>query len=1297
MRARVLIAAEEPSLRARLSRVLQSCGHVTAFAGHPRGPFDTRNLSAALVAPTSLDDKGLALARELSAGGCRVIVLAPSREALAMVSRQLPDADVLLAQPVDEQRLVRLLAEITAARASEEAIPATVLRFEGRSLDLAGRALIDENGREIPLTHAEFELLALFARCSGRVLSRDQLRNGISGRDHEPYDRSIDMLVARLRRKIEVNARSPRFILTTPGVGYKFAARVQHASLATPPSIEPQPTKANRAPRSGERRQLSVLACQIRGLAAMSAELDPEDEVEMMGSIHRACTDVAARFRGEVARVLGDSILIYFGYREAQEHDPERAVRAGLELIGAIRNLDLPDALHPHIGIATGVMMVGASLGRPEEFAATGQALNLALRLQSAAPSDSVLITSRTRELVGDFFNYQEMEPLLLADDLAPVAVWRVTGESASAGRFEALRRAGMLELVGRRQEMELLRRYWSKALAGAGQVVLVSGEPGIGKSRLIAEFEEERNGELYDSLKYFGSPHQTDASLYAVIAELQRAAGFARADTPSAKLAKLAALLEGSGHSAFEGITLIADLLALPTEHSHAVHQLTPQERKARTLAAWLARIENLAARQPLLVLVEDAHWLDPTTLEFFAALVELIPRLPVMMLITARPEFMSPWPVDAHITCIMLARLSREDAGLLVERVVGGKPLPQQVMSQILAQTDGIPLFIEELTKTLLESRILREGPDRYEMIGPYPSQAIPKTLQGSLLARLDRLGPAKEVAQIGAVIGREFSHELLGAVCTSSESQLQEALQELICSELVFRRGTPSNAVYSFKHALVQDAAYGTLLREPRRALHARIAEALERQFAEITESRPEVLARHCTEAGQIEKAASLWGKAGLQSLTRSALMEATAQLNRALTQIAALPGTAASRRQQIKFQVALANALMHTKGYASPDTKASFVQARSYIERAEALGEPPEDPLLLFAVIYGFWVGNYVAFNGDALRDLAAQFMALAEKQAATVPLMIGHRLMGTSLMCTGDIAKSRVHYDRAIALYDPAGHRPLATRFGQDIGVVVSSYRSWTLWLLGYPQAALADAEHALKCAREIGQAATLMYALAHAARTYFWTGDYATANALGEEVVALADEKGASAWKAFGMMHLGSLLALTGQVSKATQMMSSGLSAWRSTGSTLWMPCYLSNLARAHAELGQCDAARQCVGEAMTQVEATKARWCEAEVQRTTGEIALTSPGADVAKAETCFERALAIAREQRAMAWQLRAATSMARLWRDRGKLREARELLAPVYGSFTEGLDTLDLREAKVLLDELASRGRA
>src|SRR5215471_11461945 len=836
MTMRVLVAVDEPTLRARVTELLQSCGYVATRRERSEGRAG--NLSAAIVAPTSFDEEAFTLARRLCGDGCKVILLAPSHEAARTASRMLPDADAFPAQPMDEQRLVRLLAQITAERTSEETQPTPVLQFEGRTLDLGGHAFIDENGREVSLTHAEFELLALFARRSGRVLSRDQLRNGISGRDHEPYDRSIDMLVARLRRKIEPNIKSPRFILTVPGVGYKFATRVQHADAATLPPDKPAMEPSGGA-RLGERRQLSILACQIRGLAA-SADPDPEDEGEVMSSVHRACADVAAHFRGLVARLLGDSVLIYFGYERAQEHDPERAVRAGIKLIGAIRNLGLPGAVHAHIGISTGVMMVGISPGPPDAFAATGQALNIALRLQSAAPPDGVLITGRTRELVGEFFDYQETEPLVLADNVAPEAVWRVTGENANAGRFEALRRTGMLELVGRREEMDLLRRCWSRTLTGEGQVVLVAGEPGIGKSRLIAEFADETNAERYESLKYFGSPHHTDASLYAVIGELQRAAGFKHADTPQERLIKVTALLAGRASIRGQEVMLIADLLSLPVDHRYAGPQLTPQERKQKTLAALLGRIKQLALPQPMLVLVEDAHWLDPTSVEFLSLLVEAIPKLPVMMLLTARPEFVPQWPIYAHVTCVTLARLGREDASLLVERVVGGKSLPAEVMSQILLQTDGIPLFIEELTKTLLESRILREGPDKYEMIGPYPSQAIPKTLQGSLLARLDRLGRAKEVAQIGAVIGREFTHELLGAVYPSSEDRLQAALTELIASELVFRRGTPANAVYSFKHALVQDAAYGTLLREQRRALHARVAEALETHFTEIAES-------------------------------------------------------------------------------------------------------------------------------------------------------------------------------------------------------------------------------------------------------------------------------------------------------------------------------------------------------------------------------------------------------------------------------------------------------------------------
>jgi predicted ATPase len=463
---------------------------------------------------------------------------------------------------------------------------------------------------------------------------------------------------------------------------------------------------------------------------------------------------------------------------------------------------------------------------------------------------------------------------------------------------------------------------------------------------------------------------------------------------------------------------------------------------------------------------------------------------------------------------------------------------------MAEILERTDGIPLFVEEMTKAVLEAE--GEGEARRTVAAvPSPALAVPASLHASLMARLDRLGPAKEVAQIGSAIGREFSHALLAAVVRKPEAELNSALDRLIAAGLLFRQGVPPHATYLFKHALVQDAAYGTLLREPRRALHARIAETLGSQFPEIAENQPELLARHCTEAGLIEKAAGLWGKAGQRSLVRSALVEAVSQLTRALAQIATLPATPALRREEIKLQAALITPLIYVKGYTAPETKAATERAHLLIEQAEALGEPLEDPLLLFSVLYGFWVANFVAFNGDAMRDLAAQFLALAEKQGATVPLMIGHRLMGTSLLCTGDIAEGRAHYNRALALYDPAEHRPLATRFGQDVRVAILSNRSWALWMLGYPEAALADADNALRDAREIGQAATLMYALNNTAFPRIYCGKHAAANALADELVALADEKGASFWKTAGMMLQARLCALTGRYADAIHMITS--------------------------------------------------------------------------------------------------------------------------------------------------------
>jgi predicted ATPase len=566
----------------------------------------------------------------------------------------------------------------------------------------------------------------------------------------------------------------------------------------------------------------------------------------------------------------------------------------------------------------------------------------------------------------------------------------------------------------------------------------------------------------------------------------------------------------------------------------------------------------------------------------------------------------------------------------------------------------------------------------------------QAIPPTLQQSLTARLDRLGPAREVAQIGAVIGRDFSYRLLRAVAGTEDMPLQTALERLAEADILLVQGLPPDAEYRFKHALIQDAAYENLLKSRRQVLHRRVAEVLLDNVTAPAE--PELLAHHFTQAGLTEAAIEWWSKAGQRSLERSALVEGTEQFTRALDQIATLPANPTLRRRQIELQVALITPLIHVKGFAAPETKAAVERARLLIEQAEVLGEPPEDPLLLFSALYGLWAENFMAFNGDVVREIAAQFLALAEKQGGTVPIIMGHRAMGLSSLCAGDLAESRAHYDQAIALYDPAAHRPLVAPFVADMRVAILSYRTLALWTLGYPESALADAEHALRDAREMGQAATLLFALGGAGPwILILCGKYAPASALADELVALAVEKSAAFWKALGILNQGLLLALTGKASDAVQMMNSGIAAFRSTGSTTWMPWQLLFLARAYAELGQFDDAWRCINEAMTAMETTKERWCEAEVNRTAGEIAMMSPERDVAKAEGYFQRALEVARKQQAKSWELRAAMSMARLGREQGKRDEARELLAPIYGWFTEGFDTRDLKEARALLDEL------
>jgi class 3 adenylate cyclase/predicted ATPase len=1066
------------------------------------------------------------------------------------------------------------------------------------------------------------------------------------------------------------------------------------AEASVPMPLSDAPLATDKAAQDiAERRQVTVMFSDLVGSTALSARMDPEDLREVISAYQKCVAETVRQCGGFVAKYMGDGVLVYFGYPQAHEDDAERAVRAGLELIGVVSALKPNAPLQTRVGIATGLVVVGDLIGSGEaqERGIVGETPNLAARLQGIAEPNMVVIADSTRRLLGNLFELRDLGPRDLKGIVGPARAWAALRARSVESRFDALRTTNLTALVGRDEESELLLRRWSRAKTGEGQVALISGEAGIGKSRLTAGLLEHLADEAHTRLRYFCSPQRADSALHPIIGQMERAAGLTYDDKPEAKLDKLDAVLVQTSTST-EDAALFAEMLSLANDGRYPALELTREQRRQRTLEALSSQLVALARQQPVLMIFEDAQWTDPTSLEVLGRIVDRIKTLPVLLIVTFRPEFTAPWVGQSHVTSVTLNRLGERDAAAIIARLAGNNALPADVLTEIVERTDGIPPFVEEMTKAVLEAE--SEGAARRTIAAvPSPALAVPASLHASLMARLDRLGPAKEVAQIGSAIGREFSHPLLASVARKPEAELGSALERLVQAGLLFRQGVPPQASYLFKHALVQDAAYGTLLREPRRALHARIAEALENQFTETAGSRPEILAHHCTEAGLIEKAAGLWGKAGRQSLDRSALAEAVAQFTRALEQIQTLPGTAALRREQIKLQVALISPLIHVKGHAAAETKAATEQARLLIEQAEALREPPEDPLLLFSVLNGFWNANLVAFNGDTVRDLAAQYLALAEKQTATGPLIVGHRLMGISLIVTGDIAAGRGHLDQTIAPYDPAEHRPLATRFNVDSRVAALSYRSVALWVLGYPEAALRDADGALKKARAIGQAATLMFALDHAPVPYTLCGNYTAAAAQTHELVALAEKKGSPVWKAGGIMNQGSVLALTGRASAAIDMLISGIAAWRATGATLWMPLFLPRLTSAHAELGQFEEAWRCIGEAMTAVETTKEKWCEAEVHRVAGEIALKSPEPDATQAQACFERALSVARAQQAKSWELRAATSLARLWRDQGKRQEAHDLLAPIYGWFTEGFDTLDLNEAEALLDELHS----
>ena len=947
--------------------------------------------------------------------------------------------------------------------------------------------------------------------------------------------------------------------------------------------------------------------------------------------------------------------------------------------------------LSARVGVATGVALVGdmSDSAISEEHGILGDTPNLAARLQSLAQPGGVIISGRTKTIAGPQFEYLDLGKVEIKGFVKPVAAWQVAGKTAVTSRSHALQSSDLLPLIGRDEEMELLLRRWERARSGEGQVVLLSGEAGIGKSRLTVALLEQLAREPHIRLRCFCSPQHTDSTLYPVIGEMLRAARFAHDDSQQVKTDKLDALLAQSSTPP-QDAALFAEMLSLPNDGRYPPVEVEPQLRRQKTLKALGSQIEALARINPVLVIFEDAHWADPTSLELFARTVDLAVSHRLLILVTFRPEFSPPSIGRPHVTELTLHRLAPCDIDFLIEGVVGNRSLPAGIRQDIIERTDGIPLFAEEMTKAVLDAE--GESDAQRACAGaPTPVVAVPASLQASLMSRLDRLGPAKDVAQVGAAIGRAFPHMLLAALVRKPKEELDSDLDRLIAAGLLFRHGTPPHANYLFKHALVQDVAYSTLLREPRRALHARIAEILESQFPEIAESQPELLARHYTKADLIEKSARLWGKAGQRSQERSALVEAAEQLGQALAQIATLPSTPDLRREQIILQVALLNTLMHVKGYGAPETKAAVAQVRALIEQAERLGETPDDPSLLLSALFGQWIVNFINFNGDVARELAARFLALGEKEGAAVPLMIGHRTMASTLALMGDLVEARAHYDEAA--------RPLPPRRAPAIDDAIWPGPPGNVPGLSFN--GLVAARLSRGCAqrcrlRADGGAPDRACCHFDVYAEFPDSCEYLLRELpRGKRASQRACRVGGGERRPVPKSGRGVTAGLYpdphGEATKAVEIVTSGIDLWRSAGSTIFTPEQEFMLAIAHADSGQFDDAWRCIDEAMTAMQATKERWCEAEAHRVAGEIALKSPQRDVAKAQAYFEHSLTLARAQQAKSWELRAATSLARLLSDQGKRQTARDLLAPVYDWFTEGFDTSDLRKAKALLGEL------
>jgi class 3 adenylate cyclase len=1056
--------------------------------------------------------------------------------------------------------------------------------------------------------------------------------------------------------------------------------RVEDTPAGDPVRSSTSPTENLGSPETtAERRPLSVMFCDLVGSTALSSRLDPEDLREVIRSYQASVATTIQRFDGFIARYVGDGVLVYFGWPEARETDAERAVRAGLAVAAVVSEIDVGgESLQVRVGIATGLVVIGEAIGSGDsrQQTAVGETPNLAARLQGLAGPGQVVIDAATRRQVGGLFECKDLGAGKLKGLPAPVPAWHVVSENRTLGQFEALR-SGTTPLIGRDEEVELLLRRWAQAKAGNGRVVLISAEPGVGKSRLAEALAERIPTEPHTRLRYFCSPHHQDSALYPVITQMERAAGFLHTDDPSDKVAKLQALLATTAPP-MEDVALIADLHSLPSADLGPPMDITPQRKKDKTFETLLRQVEGLARQQPVMMIFDDIHWIDPSSRELLDRVIERVADWPVLLLAMFRPEFQPPWTGQPNVTTLTLARLDRRDTAAMVASVAGNAVLPPEVVEEIAERTDGVPLFVEELTKAVLESGA--QAPSALSAV-PHPVSSVPATLHASLMARMDRLGPAaKDVAQAGAAIGREFGHGLLASVTDLPEAQLNEALDRLTNAGLLFVRGTPPEANYLFKHALVQDAAYGMLLRGRRQLLHTRIAATLEHRFPEIVLTQPALLAQHCAAAGLAEKAVTYWLKSGRQALACSGMAEAAAQLRKGLEVLAGLPDGSDRRQQELDFRISLGSALTATVGWSAAEVYENRARGRVLAEQLDRREH-------LVPLTLGQWTFHTTRAEHRLALLLAEQLEQVGDRQKDAKAQLTSRVMHAISRLCLGEFVVARALLEGRVGL----SHLADRSNGGEllfDPNPVTLTYLAQTLACLGYVNGARGRIDEALSAGRRLRHPYTLAIVL-NMANWIDWIIGSPTVHV--EEALAISTEHNFPFFVSWATAFRGRALIVLGQPKEGLALVKQGLAELRARGTVQSTPLLFGWLAEAHAMLGQPVEGRNCLAEAGQIVEASDERWAEAELlHRVPGD--LLNAAGDQPGAERHYHQAIAVAESQSAKLFHLRASVSLARLWRDQGKRRDACDLLGPVYSWFTEGFDAPDLKDARALLDELA-----